>query len=120
MKKLYYPAFADKEKDRDFGVRFHSCAGAGMSIEAAQIGSQEALAGHAGLMLADGDALPKTSGPEEVTAARKTSAVAVTLTPVVLPSRVDVTLDNVLLEETARSATTAPASSLKPSTAALE
>ena len=68
----------------------------------ALIGAQEALAGHVALMLADGDALPKASALEEVSAAKEPSTVAVTLIPLVLPGRarrVNVTLDEALLEE---------------------
>ena len=126
MRKLYYPAFVDKDVDSDFGVSFPDfpgCVSAGESVEDALIGAQEALAGHVALMLADGDALPKASALEEVAAAREASTVAVTLVSVVLPGRarrVNVTLDEALLEETARSATTAPAFSPNSPAAALE
>ena len=105
MRKLYYPAFVDKDEGSDFGVSFPDfpgCVSAGESVEDALIGAQEALAGHVALMLADGDTLPKASALEEVAAAREASTVAVTLIPVVLPGRarrVNVTLDEALLEE---------------------
>ncbi len=105
MRKLYYPAFVDKDEDSDFGVSFPDfpgCISAGEGIEDALIGAQEALAGHVALMLADGDTLPKASALAEVAAAREASTVAVTLIPVVLPGRarrVNVTLDEALLEE---------------------
>ncbi len=105
MRKVYYPALIDKDEDSDFGVSFPDfpgCVSAGESIEDALIGAQEALAGHVALMLADGDALPKASALEEVSAAKEPSTVAVTLIPLVLPGRarrVNVTLDEALLEE---------------------
>jgi len=105
MRKLYYPAFADKDEDSDFCVSFPGfpgCAGAGKTIEEALTGAQEALAGHVALMLADGDVLPSASALEDIAAAREASTVAVTLVPVVLPGRarrVNVTLDEALLEE---------------------
>ncbi len=105
MRKLYYPAFVDKDEDTGFGVSFPDfpgCVSAGESVEEALIGAQEALAGHVALMLADGDPLPEASALEEVAAAREASTVAVTLVPVVLPGRarrVNVTLDEALLEE---------------------
>ncbi len=105
MRKVYYPALLDKDEDSDFGVSFPDfpgCVSAGESIEDALIGAQEALAGHVALMLADGDALPKASALEEVSAAKEPSTVAVTLIPLVLPGRarrVNVTLDEALLEE---------------------
>lgn len=105
MRKLYYPAFVDKDEDSDFGVSFPDfpgCVSAGKTIEEALTGAREALAGHVALMLADGDALPAASALEDIAAAREPSTVAVTLIPVVLPGRarrVNVTLDEALLEE---------------------
>jgi predicted RNase H-like HicB family nuclease len=105
VKKIYYPALADKDEDSDFGVSFPDfpgCVSAGESLEEALLGAQEALAGHVALMLADGDTLPSPSPLDEVAATKEPSTVAVTLIPVVLPGRVrrvNVTLDEALLEE---------------------
>ncbi len=105
MKKLYYPAFVDKDEDSDFGVSFPDfpgCVSASESVEEALPGAQEALAGHVALMLEDGEELPKPSALEAVAGAKEASTVAVTLIPVVLPGRarrVNVTLDEALLEE---------------------
>jgi predicted RNase H-like HicB family nuclease len=105
VKKIYYPALVDKDEDSDFGVSFPDfpgCVSAGESIEDALLGAQEALAGHAALMLADGDLMPAPSPLGEVAGAKEPSTVAVTLIPLVLPGRarrVNVTLDETLLEE---------------------
>lgn len=105
MRKLYYPALVDKDKDSDFGVSFPDfpgCVSAGKSVEEAVLGAHEALAGHVALMLADGDAMPAPSALEDIAAQKEASTVAVTLIPVVLPGRarrVNVTLDEALLEE---------------------
>ncbi len=105
MKKVYYPAFIDKDEDSDFGVSFPDfpgCVSAGETLEEAMLGGQEALAGHLALMVADGDELPKPTPLEEVAREKETSTVAITLIPVVLPGRarrVNVTLDEALLEE---------------------
>ncbi len=105
MKKIYYPAFVDKDAESDFGVSFPDfpgCVSAGETLEESLLGAQEALSGHVALMIADGDALPKPTSLEEVAAEREPSTVAITLVPVVLPGRarrVNVTLDEALLEE---------------------
>ena len=44
MRKLYYPAFVDKDEDSDFGVSFPDfpgCVSAGESIEDALIGAKK-------------------------------------------------------------------------------
>ena len=105
MRKVYYPALVDKDAESDFGVSFPDfpgCVSAGETLEDALIGAQEALSGHVALMVADGDALPRPTSLEKVTAEKEASTVAVTLVPVVLPGRarrVNVTLDEALLEE---------------------
>ncbi len=105
MKKIYYPALIDKDAESDFGVSFPDfpgCVSAGETLEESLLGAQEALSGHVALMIADGDALPKPTSLEEVAAQKEPSTVAVTLVPVVLPGRarrVNVTLDEALLEE---------------------
>ena len=105
MRKLYYPALADKDVDSDYGVSFPDfpgCVSAGESVEEAVLRAREALAGHVALMLADGDTMPAPSALEEIAAQKEASTVAVTLIPVVLPGRarrVNVTLDEALLEE---------------------
>ena len=105
MKKIYYPAFVDKDAEGDFGVSFPDfpgCVSAGETLRDALLGAQEALSGHVALMIADGDALPKPTSLEEVGAEKEPSTVAITLVPVVLPGRarrVNVTLDEALLEE---------------------
>jgi len=105
VRKVYYPALADKEEDSDFGLSFPDfpgCVSAGETLEDAILGAQEALAGHVAMMLADGEALPKPSPLEEVASQSEQSTVAVTLIPLVIPGRarrVNVTLDEALLEE---------------------
>ena len=105
MKKIYYPAFVDKDAESDFGVSFPDfpgCVSAGETLEESLMGAQEALSGHVALMIADGDALPKPTPLEQVAAEKELSTVAITLVPVVLPGRarrVNVTLDEALLEE---------------------
>jgi predicted RNase H-like HicB family nuclease len=105
VKKIYYPALIDKDAESDFGVSFPDfpgCVSAGETLEESILGAQEALSGHVALMIADGDALPKPTSLEEVTAGKESSTVAITLVPVVLPGRarrVNVTLDEALLEE---------------------
>lgn len=105
VKKIYYPAFVDKDADSDFGVSFPDfpgCVSAGETLEDALLGAQESLSGHVALMIADGDALPKPTPLEAVAAEKEPSTVAITLVPVVLPGRarrVNVTLDEALLEE---------------------
>jgi predicted RNase H-like HicB family nuclease len=105
VKKIYYPALVDKDAESDFGVSFPDfpgCVSAGESLEEALLGAQEALAGHAALMLADSEALPKPSSLEAVAAEREASTVAITLVAVVLPGRarrVNVALDEALIEE---------------------
>ncbi len=104
-KKVYYPALIDKDEDSDFGVSFPDfpgCVSAGVTLEEAILGAQEALAGHIALMLADKDTLPKPSSLDEIAAQKEASTIAITLVPVVLPGRarrVNVTLDEALLEE---------------------
>jgi predicted RNase H-like HicB family nuclease len=105
VKKIYYPALIDKDRDSDFGVSFPDfpgCISAGETLEEAVLGAQEALAGHVALMIADGDALPKATPLEDLSQEKEASTVAITLIPVVLPGRarrVNVTLDEALLEE---------------------
>jgi predicted RNase H-like HicB family nuclease len=105
VRKVYYPALVDKDADSDFGVSFPDfpgCVSAGETLEDALLGAQEALSGHVALMVADGDALPRPTSLEQVTAEKEASTVAITLLPVVLPGRarrVNVTLDEALLEE---------------------
>ncbi len=105
VRKVYYPALVDKDADSDFGVSFPDfpgCVSAGETLEDALLGAQEALSGHVALMVADGDALPRPISLEQVTAEKEPSTVAVTLVPVVPPGRarrVNVTLDEALLEE---------------------
>jgi predicted RNase H-like HicB family nuclease len=105
VKKIYYPALIDKDEDSDFGVSFPDfpgCVSAGETLEEAVLGAQEALAGHIALMAADGDALPKPTLLEDVAQEKEPSTVAITLIPIVLPGRarrVNVTLDEALLEE---------------------
>jgi predicted RNase H-like HicB family nuclease len=102
VKKIYYPAFVDKDAESDFGVSFPDfpgCVSAGETLEEALLGAQEC---HVALMIADGDALPKPTSLEEVAAEKEPSTVAITLVPVVLPGRarrVNVTLDEALFEE---------------------
>jgi predicted RNase H-like HicB family nuclease len=51
LKKIYYPAFLDKDADSDFGVSFPDfpgCVSAGETLELAVLGAHEALAGQVG------------------------------------------------------------------------
>jgi len=104
-KRSYYPAVIDKDPDSDYGVvfpDFPGCVSAGSTLDEALLGAHEALAGHVALMVADGDELPEPTPLEAVAAKRDTTTVAITLVPVTLPGkaqRVNITIDEVLLEE---------------------
>ena len=104
-KKIYYPAIVDKDPDSDFSVLFPDfpgCVSAGDTLDEAMMNAHEALAGHVGVMLADGDRLPTPSDVGTIGARYDATTVAVTLVPVVLPGqirRVNVTLDEGLLAE---------------------
>ena len=105
VKRAYYPAVIDKDPDSDFGVvfpDFPGCVSAGSTLDEAMLGAHEALAGHVALMVADGDELPEPTPLEAVAAERDATTVAITLVPVTLPGkaqRVNITIDEVLLEE---------------------
>ena len=105
VKRAYYPAVIDKDPDSDFGVvfpDFPGCVSAGSTLDEAVLGAHEALAGHVTLMVADGDELPAPTPLETVAAGRDSTTVAITLVPVTLPGkaqRVNITIDEVLLEE---------------------
>jgi predicted RNase H-like HicB family nuclease len=105
VKRAYYPAVIDKDPDSDYGVvfpDFPGCVSAGSTLDEALLGAHEALAGHVALMVADGDELPGPTPLEAVAAERDATTVAITLVPVTLPGkaqRVNITIDEVLLEE---------------------
>lgn len=105
MTKLFYPAILEKEPDSAYGVTFPDfpgCVSAGETAEEALVNAHEALAGHVALMVQDGDPLPAPTPVERVTADPAVTMVAVTVVGVTVPGRakrVNVTLDEALLEE---------------------
>lgn len=105
MKKLFYPAILEKEPDSAYGVTFPDlpgCVSAGDTAEEALVNAHEALAGHVALMVRDGDPLPRPAVVEDVTSDPGVTMVAVSVIGVTLPGRarrVNVTLDEALLEE---------------------
>jgi predicted RNase H-like HicB family nuclease len=102
MARLFYPAILEKEPDSAYGVTFPDFPGlvsAGVTAQEALVNSHEALAGHVALMVQDGDQLPD---PTPVEAVPDIQVVAITLVGVTVPGRakrVNVTLDEALLEE---------------------
>lgn len=105
MARLFYPAILEKEPTSAFGVTFPDFPGlvsAGDTAEAALVNAHEALAGHVALMVQGGDPLPESTPVEAVTADPDIRLVAITLVGVTIPGkakRVNVTLDEALLEE---------------------
>ena len=104
-KRPLHPAVIVKDPDSDFGVvfpDFPGCVSAGRTLDEAVRGAHEALAGHAALMVADGDDLPEPTPLEVVAAERDAATVAITLVAVILPGkaqRVNITIDAGLLDE---------------------
>ena len=102
MARLFYPAILENEPDSAYGVTFPDFPGlvsAGVTAQEALVNSHEALAGHVALMVQDGDQLPD---PTQVEAVPDIQVVAITLVGVTVPGRakrVNVTLDEALLEE---------------------
>lgn len=105
MARLFYPAILEKEPDSVFGVTFPDFPGlvsAGKTAEEALVNAHEALAGHVAFMIQDGDVLPEPMPIETVIADPEIRVVAITLVGVTVPGRtkrVNVTLDEALLEE---------------------
>lgn len=105
MARLFYPAILEKEPDSVFGVTFPDFPGlvsAGKTAEEALVNAHEALAGHAAFLIQDGDVLPEPMPIETVIADPEIRVVAITLVGVTVPGRakrVNVTLDEALLEE---------------------
>lgn len=105
MAKIFFPAILEKEPDSVYGVTFPDfpgCVSAGDTAEEALVNAHEALAGHVALMVQDGEALPKPTAVEDVTADPDVTMVAVTVVGVTVPGRakrVNVTLDEALLDE---------------------
>ena len=103
--KRYYPAIVDKDPDSDFSVLFPDfpgCVSAGDSVDEALRSAEEALSGHIGLMLDDGDEIPEPTPLEKVARESDATTIAIALVPVVFPGkarRVNVMLDEGLLSE---------------------
>jgi predicted RNase H-like HicB family nuclease len=105
MAKLFYPAILEKEPRSSYGLIFPDFPGlvsAGHSPEQALVNAHEALAGHVALMASHGESLPEATPVEAMPQDPDIRMVAVTLVAVTVPGkakRVNVTLDEALLEE---------------------
>jgi predicted RNase H-like HicB family nuclease len=105
MAKLFYPAILEKEPRSSYGLIFPDFPGlvsAGHSPEQALVNAHEALAGHVALMASQGESLPEATPVEAMPQDPDIRMVAVTLVAVTVPGkakRVNVTLDEALLEE---------------------
>lgn len=105
MAKLFYPAILEKEPRSSYGLIFPDFPGlvsAGHSPEQALVNAHEALAGHVALMVSHGETLPEATPVEAMAQDPDIRMVAVTLVAVTVPGkakRVNVTLDEALLEE---------------------
>jgi predicted RNase H-like HicB family nuclease len=103
--KHYYPALVDKDPDSDMSVLFPDfpgCVSAGDTLDEALRNAEEALAGHIGIMLADGDDIPEPTPLDVIARQSDATTIAVALVPVVFPGkarRVNVMLDEGLLSE---------------------
>jgi predicted RNase H-like HicB family nuclease len=105
MAKLFYPAVLEKEPRSSYGLIFPDFPGlvsAGHSAEHALINAHEALAGHVAILVRHGEPLPQATPMEALPADPDIRMIAVTLVAVTLPGkakRINVTLDEALLEE---------------------
>ena len=103
--KHYYPAIVDKDLDSDFSVLFPDfpgCVTAGDSVDEALRNAEEALTGHVGVMLDDGDDIPQPTQLDVIARQSDATTVAIVLVPVIFPGkarRVNVMLDEGLLGE---------------------
>lgn len=103
--KRFYPAIIDKDPDSDYGISFPDfpgCVSAGSTPEEAIVMGSEALSGHIAIMVADGDTIPEPSSLEKVKADEDMNVFLLTLVPAILPNRpkrINITIDESLLEE---------------------
>jgi predicted RNase H-like HicB family nuclease len=104
-RRIHYPALVDRGPGVGYSAvfpDFPGCGSAGGTLEETVLGAHDALAERLAPVFADGTELPEPTPLEDLAGRRLPRPVTIVLVPVTLPGkaqRVNITMDEALLEE---------------------